>query len=210
MTRMAHDRRPLRRTPGLRFAKLLGTGTGQRFTVRDSDPTRWALVAAWDKIEAAAAFEHSRLAIGWGRIAGETGRVDLRPLRSRGSWAGRQPFGDPSGGRPAGPVAAITRARLRPGKAVTFWRAVPPVSAALTAAPGLLFALGIGELPIGLQGTFSLWRDSAALTRYAYGAPAHVAAVRRTSEIGWYAEELFARFEVLALSGTLDRQNPLV
>ena len=61
----------------------------------------------------------------------------------------------------------------------------------------------------GLQGTFSLWRDNAALTRYAYSGPAHLEAIRRTGEVGWYAEELFARFEVLGTRGTVAGRDPL-
>ena len=91
---------------------------------------------------------------------------------------------------------------------VTFWRAVPPVSADLRAAAGLRLAVGIGEAPIGLQGTFSLWDSPAAVTEFAYRRPAHVEAVRRTAEVGWYAEELFARFAVLGVDGTLDGRTP--
>lgn len=214
VARMALDRAPLRHTAGLRFAKLLGTGTAQRFSLRDANPRRWAVLGAWDTTIAAEAFEHSAIAAAWSRIATETWRIDLRPLRSRGRWAGRQPFGHPPGGssanrRPGAPVAALTRARLRPRRAVTFRRAVPPVSAELATASGLRFAMGIGESPIGLQGTFSLWRDNAALTRYAYSGPAHLEAIRRTGEVGWYAEELFARFEVLGTRGTVAGRDPL-
>jgi hypothetical protein len=92
---------------------------------------------------------------------------------------------------------------------VRFWRAVPPVSGDLHAGPGLRFALGIGEAPIGLQGTFSVWNSARALNEFAYGRPAHVAVVRRTAEEGWYAEELFARFAVLSAAGTVGGRDPL-
>ena len=95
LLRMAGDRRPLRRTPGLRFAKLLGTGDGRTFTVRDADPLHWGLLATWATADGRAAFEAGPVARGWGRIATERLRLDLRPLASRGRWAGRQPFGDP-------------------------------------------------------------------------------------------------------------------
>lgn len=103
----------------------------------------------------------------------------------------------------------MTRARLVARRAVRFWRAVPPVSADLHRAPGLRLALGIGEAPIGLQGTFSVWDSASALTGFAYSRPAHAAVVRATASHGWYAEELFARFALLSSRGTLAGVDPV-
>ena len=148
----------------------------------------------------------------------------LRPLSSRGRWSGRAPFDDagPAGeravtaspGNPvtpgnAGPVASITRARLRLTRARSFWQAVPPVSADLRAVPGLRLAVGIGEAPVGLQGTFSLWDDARSLREFAYQRSAHTDVVARTATEGWYAEELFARFAVEQIEGTFCGTEPL-
>ena len=202
--RVATGRPALRRTPGLRFGKLLGTGTGRTFTPRDADPRRWGLLAVWDDASSAAAFERGPLVGRWQAIADEQWTARLRPLSAHGRWSRREPFGTPRPQRWDGPVAAITRARLAPRKALRFWRAVPPVSADLSTAPGLRLALGIGEAPIGLQGTFSLWDSASALNTFAYGRAPHAAVVRRTAAEGWYAEELFARFGLLSAEGTLD------
>ncbi|HEX5492963.1 MAG TPA: monooxygenase, partial [Mycobacteriales bacterium] len=84
-----------------------------------------------------------------------------------------------------------------------------PVAGQLRTAPGLLLALGIGEAPVGVQGTFSLWRSSGALHDFAYRCgTAHAEVVRRTPTSGWYAEELFARFAVLDVRGTIDGRTP--
>jgi hypothetical protein len=203
LARMAVDRSRARKAPGVRFAKMLGTGDGRTFTVRDADPLRWGMLTVRD------APGPSAVARSWERLAQETWRVDLRPLASRGRWSGREPFGAPAPTRHAGPIAAITRARLAPRKALTFWRAVPPVSAVLRRSPGLLAAVGIGEAPIGLQGTFSLWSSTDALRDFAHREAAHTDVVRRTTEEGWYAEELFARFAVVGSEGTLDGRDPL-
>jgi hypothetical protein len=209
LLRMGRDRTRVRETPGLRFAKLLGTGDGRTFTVRDADPHRWGLLATWTSPAAAEDFERgSPVARSWDRLAVERYRVDLRPVASRGTWSGRQPFGDPVPRRSAGPVAALTRARLRPAAAAGFWRAVPPVSADLRGRPGLRAAVGIGEAPLGLQGTFSLWESGAAVREFA-GGEAHAQVVSRTEPERWYAEELFARFDVVGSSGTLDGRDPL-
>lgn len=210
VARMALDRSRVRRTPGLRFAKLLGTGDGRTFTARDADPLRWGLLATWADADDARRFEQdSPVVRGWDALAVERLRVDLRPTVSRGLWSGRTPFGDPAPTREDGPVAAITRARLRPSRAAVFWRAVPPVSADLHTHPGLRAAVGIGEAPVGLQGTFSVWDDAQALRQFAHRSAPHVEVVRRTAELGWYAEELFARFTVVGTEGTLDGRSLL-
>lgn len=200
LLRMATDRRALRRVPGLRFAKLLGTGKGRTFTPCDADLRRWGLLATWDDAGDADAFEDGDVARRWARIATLQWSVRLRPLSSRGRWSGREPFGRPPAAPWDGPVAAITRARLVPTKAVRFWRASPPVASDLHEAAGLRLALGIGESPIGLQGTFSMWDSAAALNAFAYQRPRHAAVIERTRAEGWYAEELFARFAVLGVS----------
>ena len=208
--RMARDRGTVRRTRGVRFAKLLGTGDGRTFSVRDADPLRWGLLATWTDEAAARAFEASSPVVaGWARLADETYRVDLRPVVSRGRWSRRTPFGDPTPVREDGPIAAITRARLSPTRAARFWSALPPVSAELNRSPGLRAAVAIGEAPVGLQGTFSLWDSGTALRDFAHRSAAHVDVVNRTAQEGWYAEELFARFAVLRSTGTLDGRDPL-
>jgi len=205
---MGQHRRALRRAGGPAFAKLLGTGDGRTFTVRDADPHHWGLLATWRDPADAAAFELGPVARSWGRIASERLRVDLRPLSSRGEWAHRRPFGNPDASAYVGPVAALTRARIAPRQLLRFWRSVPPVSADLHRSPGLRLALGVGEAPVGLQGTFSLWESGSALTEFAHRRPAHLEAVRRTAELGWYTEELFARFAVLDIDGTFEGRSP--
>jgi len=189
--RMAADPRRVRRAPGVRFAKLLGTAQG--FGPRRADPTRWAALTVADPPPAFP---------GWDRIAVARCRLDLRPLSSRGTWAGRAPF-DP-GPAPAaatGPVLALTRARLRPAKVPVFWRAIGAVADALAGAPGLLAAFGIGEAPLGWQGTVSVWRSAPDLVGFAYRHPQHRLAIARTAAVDWYAEELFARFAVVDVRG---------
>jgi hypothetical protein len=77
------------------------------------------------------------------------------------------------------------------------------VTISLKAAPGLIAAIGIGEAPIGLQGTFSLWESASAIREFAYKGAAHQKAIADTSTYNWYSEELFARFAVLDQRGTI-------
>jgi len=210
IARMGLDRWHLRNRPGLRFAKLLGTGSGQTFTLRDADPLHWALLTIWDDDPAADRFAASTTHRRWNAMSDERLEVRMSPLASRGRWAGEEPFTPAQPERTdVGPVASITRARIRPTRALSFWRAVPAVSADLTTVAGLALAIGIGEAPIGLQGTFSLWQSNAALNNFAHRRPAHAEVVRRTGPERWYAEELFARFVVRSIIGTFAGREPL-
>ena len=83
------------------------------------------------------------------------------------------------------------------------------MAADLRDQPGLRLAVGIGEAPVGLQGTFSLWDSAAALRRFAYAGAAHSAVIARTAPERWYAEELFARFRPFGSSGTWNGRDPL-
>ena len=203
LIRMGLDRTALRDLHGVRFAKMLGTAFGAGFGVRHADARHWGALTTWDTAEAADRFAASRPARAWAAIADETLRVRLHPLASRGTWSGRTPFGDPTPARPVAgtTVAALTRARIKPRLWREFWRSVPPVAHDLGARDGLRLALGIGEAPVGLQGTFSVWSNLDALRDFAHRGDAHTRAVRATTELGWYSEELFARFAVESIQG---------
>jgi hypothetical protein len=114
-----------------------------------------------------------------------------------------------AGAAGTGKAAALTRARLTARGARRFWRSVPAVADELSRCPGLRFAVGIGEAPLATLGTLSVWDDVAAMSQFAYRRRAHAEVVRRTAEVGWYAEQLFARFVVLGSRGTVGGVEPL-
>lgn len=191
---MAIGRRIARRLPGVTFAKLMGTGTGRTFTPSDSDLTQWMVLLVGQDLEK---IESSKFIQSWVKRSIKVEKYILNPISSHGLWSKRQPFEvEEKMGLP-GPVVAITRARLRWSQALRFWRSIPPVVADLHQSPGLVFSIGIGEAPIGLQGTFSLWRSEAALRDFAYKNSPHRAVIADTKKFDWYSEELFARFEVI-------------
>jgi hypothetical protein len=214
LARVTMDRFAVRGYPGLTFAKVLGTGSGRTFAPQDVDPRHWALLTCWDSPHAARTFDNSRVVRRWDASCTERARVAMTPMSSTGLWSGHQPFGPPSSGTnvddSTGPIAAITRARIAWNQLPAFWRSVPDVTAALTAHPGLRWSLGIGEAPIGLQGTFSVWDDVASMKAFAYQTVGHRRAIQQTRETGWFSEELFARFRVQEIEGAFDRRSVTV
>lgn len=204
IARMATDPRRLRRDPRVRFVKLLGTAAG--FGLTHADPCRWAAFTVWHGAPV------DGLYAPWHRLATAACRLDLAPQHSRGTWAGTA-FDDltsPAEPNPANPnpadapaVLALTHARLRPGRAITFWRAIGPVAASLRTAGGSIAAFGIGEAPIGWQGTVSVWAHRDDLLDFAYRHARHRQAIAASTTGRWYAEELFARFAVIDTSGDL-------
>jgi len=200
---MAIDRMRSRKFTGISFSKLLGTGSGQTFTPSDAVLTRWGMVVAIDenRIEA---FDQSSIISNWRKRSTSEFRAVLSPLSSHGLWAKKNPFDFIAPlSNPDAQIAALTRARIKWNKNFIFWKSVPPVVIDLHSNPGLQAAIGIGEAPIGLQGTFSLWKSASALRDFAYKGKAHQVAIAQTQSIRWYSEELFARFEVLALRGEI-------
>jgi len=194
LLRMALDRGALRRIKGVRFAKMLGTGKGETFTPRDADANRWGALIVIDGANLEM-LDNSKLINRWRANSISEVRYLLDPISSHGLWAKVNPFAYAST-QTAGEVIAITRARIKWFQNFRFWRAVPPVTQSLHSSPGLINTIGIGEAPIGLQGTFSHWRTGADLRNFAYKGAAHQDAIAATERHQWYAEELFARFAV--------------
>ncbi|WP_424465239.1 hypothetical protein [Pseudoclavibacter helvolus] len=193
-----------RRPRGLRFARVLGTAKATSFSSRDADLGHWALVSSWDSRADADAFDRGALVGAWDARSRERVRVRMRVIRSVGLWGGKTPFGPTDAVASEGQrVAVITRARIRSSKVARFTGAVPPIAAELLSARsrGLQLSFGMGELPIGLLGTFSLWESEPALREFLQGAQAHRAAMRDSRAGEWFAEELFARFAVDAVEG---------
>ena len=205
---MATDRQLLKRDPDISFFKLIGTGTGQTFTPRDADPTLWGLIITIPE-PALAKFDSGSVVNSWRAFADSEVRYLARPISSHGEWSKQTPFAVDAGLSTSwqGKVLAITRAKIHWRKNLQFWRAVPPVIESLRSCPGVESAIGIGEAPIGLQGTLSIWSDGNALRDFAYKGAAHSAVIRQTHSQRWYSEELFARFALLEVRGSVSRDK---
>ena len=199
---MARDRRRLRKSPGVHFAKMLGTGTGENFTPSDADLSRWGALIVIDEARLDS-IDSNAVIQGWKARASNEVRMTLDPIAAHGLWSGSNPFDWSHTPSADTKVVAITRARIKWLKNFRFWAAVPPVSTELHLSPGLLSAIGIGEAPIGLQGTFSLWENGKALRDFAYKGSAHQKAIEATAQYNWYAEELFSRFSLRDMRGQL-------
>ncbi len=195
---MALARRDFAAMDGCTFWRLCGSGTGEGFTPRPN-PAVWAILAVWsDPCTARDRVAHAPVYRRWCDRATECWTLFLSPISARGAWGGRTPFAPGPGG--PGPVASLTRARIRVRDMGRFWQREPAVSARIGADPEVLFKIGIGEIPWRNQVTFSVWPDAHAMARFARTG-AHAEAVRAVRAGDWFSEELYARFRVTGESG---------
>lgn len=201
--------RQIAETEGLRFWKLLGSGAGTGFSLRP-DFSAYAFFGVWDQLDAANRFfDESAVMQRFAEHSEERWTLFMRATKSKGTWGGEAPFEpvDVTGGASA--LAVVTRASIKRTKALTFWRSVPETSRAIEQARGVLFSKGVGELPWIEQATFSVWRDEAAVRAFAYENAVHREAIRKTHDVGWYSEDLFARFQPFASHGTWHGRDPV-
>lgn len=208
LAQMALARPALARIPGLEFVRLCGSGTGEGFTPRPNTAV-WAILSVWsDAARAQEGVAQERVFARWRARAAQSATLFLEPVSARGQWGGTAPF-RPGPARPhAGPVAALTRATVRPAHLVRFWARVPDISARIGADRNVLFKIGIGEVPFLHQVTFSVWPDAARMAEFARTGH-HAAAIAAVRAGGWFSEELYARFRVTGSAGAWDGGDPL-
>jgi heme-degrading monooxygenase HmoA len=203
----------LHKVAGLQFFQLLGSGAANGFGFLPNFD-RYGFMAVWaDEAAAQTFFEIHPLWAKYQARSRETWTAELAPLKSHGLWNKVNPF-DYKSEIPipldeAGPIAVLTRASIRLTKAPRFWRYIEPTSRVLATTPGVQLAIGLGELPLVRQATFSVWESAAAMQQYAYRDASHREVIQLTRRENWYSEELFARFRVLRSEGTVDGVNPL-
>ncbi|OYU37811.1 MAG: spheroidene monooxygenase [Pseudorhodobacter sp. PARRP1] len=200
------------RMPEVGFWKLCGSGTGEGFTPKPNTAV-WAILATWpDAATARRVIDAAPVFRRWRKHSAENWTILLEPTSARGQWSGRAPFtatDTPNTGPNSGPIVALTRATMRVSTFLRFWRRVPDISAAIGQDPNVIFKIGIGEVPLLHQITFSIWPDAASMAHFARGDGPHGRAIQAVRAEGWFSEELYARFRILDDWGTWGGIRPL-
>lgn len=187
--------------PGLAFFKMLGSGSGEGFSLWP-DWSTYAHLSVWEDDEA----YHNWLKTATYQefVSKSDGfmRFELAPYLSKGTWNGKKPFVSAvETEHNSALMAVLTRASIRKRKLISFWRNVPEVSRVISQQNSMLFQKGVGEWPLIEQATFSIWDHDAAMRDFAYSQAEHRKVVQKTRRLNWYKEEQFTRFKVLNWEG---------
>lgn len=184
----------LGRVEGLEVFKLMGSGAANGFGVKPNF-SRYCMIGIWENEACAESFFENNQVFGKYKLrASHQQTIFLKNTMAHGTWGGSNPFKMGAAHDKSLPVAVITRATIKWKEMLRFWRDVPAVSQNLSEHKGLIFAIGVGELPARFQATFSIWQSGDDMLQYAYKAHQHKAIVQKTKQTQWYKEELFSRF----------------
>jgi hypothetical protein len=203
----------LKDTPGLMFSKIMGSGAGGGFGLRPS-ASHQGLVTLFDHADQARAFLAGPVVAAYRERAAEFWSGLLEVESARGAWDA-QAWGathatqlgphfaaanDDGLRQDDRPLAALTRASIRPAKAMEFWRNAPAAQNAMQNARGCSLAIGLGEAPLIRQCTFSLWQDTPSMLAYAHQG-AHQQAIEAAYKQQYFSESLFVRMRLLEQQG---------
>jgi len=202
MMQFAHA--SLAKVSGLQFYKLMGSGKGMGFNPLP-DWSVYALLQTWKtETQADDFFAKSELMQRYSQHTSGYRIYYMKNIVARGKWSGQNPFvPHPELDKDNPQLAIITRATIKPSKLYRFWKYVPTSQKRLLDNSDLMYTKGIGEMPIIQMATFSLWKNKEAVQQFAYKSKEHATAIKMTRELGWYSEELFARFQPYRIEGEL-------
>jgi hypothetical protein len=192
---MGKTDRQLTNIEGLVFSKMMGSGATNGFGIWPNFGT-YALICTW-QTEALAMnfFNNSSVYETFLKKSHSNLLFKLQTIASHGTWNKENPFLKSVEPIDNEPIAVITRGKIKLSKIFTFWRNVPLAAEKLSMQDGLLFSIGIGELPLIQQATFSIWQNTEKMKAYAYKNLQHTAVIQKTKQLNWYSEDLFARFK---------------
>lgn len=202
---MAVLRIPLWLNSKCHFWKLMGSGKHAQVDLAP-DFKHWAILTTWDNKHDFDKFYRHSFASKWFKWFGyEEFTILLNPLSSHGLWSGNQPFKSSSKNPTADSrIAVITRAAIRFNKLKEFKSNIKRAAVEMRKSDGFILSAGIGENPFLDQATFSIWESAAQMKNYAYKSFDHSDIIKLTRARKWYAEELFARFEIIDCWGKLN------
>jgi hypothetical protein len=207
---MALFRFPLWFSSKTSFWKLMGSGRNGTFD-KTPDWRQWAVLLVHkedQRLTNRAPFNF--FTTWWTFFRCEIWTLELEPIEGHGTWDGKACFGElPKQTGYEGLIAVLTRATIRLNKLNRFWSHVNGVAVRMDGAEGFITSLGIGEVPLIKQATFSIWDSKAHMKQFAHQLKEHAEVIRKTREENWYSEELFVRFKVLGTHGTLHGKTPL-
>ena len=191
---------PFQQIPGLQFCKVLGSGFNGGFSTKPS-LTKQGFFCVFDSAQNAAHFEDAPLVKAYRDHAHEFFLTSLQAYSSRGSWSGFSMSCTNTNPPVNGPIASLTRASIRPSKAMQFWAKAKPAEDAIKLASGKILTAGVGEAPYFRQATFTIWDDAQSLEQYAQQG-AHLSAIKAAYGQSYFCESMFTRFRVLKAQGT--------
>lgn len=208
LSQMAFARLSMTRVESIGFWKLFGSGTGEGFTPIPNTSV-YAILCTWPDAETARVrLATAQVFVQYRQRSTEHWTIHLTPISSRGEWSNKKPF-SPTPTYAEGPLAALTRATIKPSTLLKFWKRVPAISEVIGGDPNVAFKIGIGELPWLHQVTFSVWPSEAAMANFARKSGPHAQAIKAVRAGDWFREELYARFQIIDQNGSWQGKNPL-
>jgi heme-degrading monooxygenase HmoA len=183
---------------GLKFIKLLGTGSKDGFSIIP-DFSSYVIITSWKNDDFRKKFiDENELFNEITKKSSKRIEIKIDPYNYIGSWNGIIPFKNKSSYK-EGKIFVLTRARVKLNKLINFLISTSSAAKSINSKEGAEYYKGIGELPIIEQATISIWESEQSMKDYAYSDKRHLKIINKARKNKWYSEELFVRSNILSL-----------
>ena len=182
---------------GLKFVKLLGTGSKDGFSVIP-DFSSYIMITSWENDDFRKKFiDENKLFQEISDKSSKRIEIKIDPYNYIGSWNGINPFKNKSLYK-EGKIIVLTRARVKLNKLINFFISTSSAAKSINSRKGAEYYKGVGELPIIEQATISIWKSEQSMKDYAYLDKNHLKIIHKARKNNWYSEELFVRSNIIS------------